>query len=112
MGLNAAGWARFEATLNAALRALWPGTLTIGGTGYAAAVVPALDEAGYVEGGEIERRRRVFIISKTVLATRPAPNQVVTWTDAAGATEELVLAEVSDGDGEAAWRLVCEHKDR
>lgn len=112
MGLTRASMRRFMEAVDDVLEDLFEASVTIGGTTYAAAGVGGSAMNTYLAGGNAEQGQRIFRISKTTLATRPAVGTTLTWNDATGSVSSFTIMEVPDRPHETSWFLRCEPKQR
>jgi len=101
--MDAADLLAFDELAADAGQALWPATVTIAGTDYAATVPEQPPRATLGMGGTTEEEDLVLWILKADLATAPARDSFLTF-----ATRSYHIRSISGGDGDACWTLRCE----
>lgn len=95
----------FDNLSAAAGQALWPGTVTIGGTDYACALVRPRQRQVLGDYSEDPEPVQLTVrILKTTLETAPAENSYLTWEGARWKIQSIRGQAAS----EAQWTLICE----
>lgn len=112
MGLNKLNMQRFLERVDDSLEDLFPATVVIGGTSYAASGVGGSALNTYLAGGQAEQGQRIFRVSKATLTTRPSVGDALTWSDATGPVTAFRILEVPDRPHETSWFLRCEPAQR
>lgn len=108
MGMTSSQFTRFLTAVDSTLSDLFPATLTIGGTSYAATGVGGAAALEYLDdGGQAPTGMRVFRVSKTLLPTRPETGTRITWTATPGSESALTVMDSPDRPHETSWVLRC-----
>lgn len=103
--MDAASLRTFDDLSAAAGQALWPATVSIGGTDYAAAVVRPRQGGMLGEFSDDPEAVTLTVrILKTVLANAPAMNAALTWDGKRWKIRSIRGQEATD----AQWTLACD----
>jgi len=108
MAMTSSQLSRFMTAVDTTLTGLFPATVTIAGTSYAATGVGGAAMLEYLdEGGQAPAGMRVFRISKTLLANRPETGTLITWSATPGSESALTVMDSPDRPHETSWVLRC-----
>jgi len=111
--MNLAQLTRFQASVDATLDGLFPGTVRINGETYACTCVGGAAMMEYLgDGGKSPTGARYFRIQKALLATRPETGARVEWLESPTSVVRLTVMDSPDRPHESAWVLRCEPSDR
>lgn len=106
--MNAAALKRFKGMAVATMTALWPGTITVAGRRYSAAVKLQPVLLSIPGGGTLEHRGLNALILKSALPSEPKINSTVIHEG----LEYIVNSFTGREDFEIHWRLICIEKER
>ncbi len=105
MGLDAASFARLAAKRSAALEAMMPATVVIGGTDYTGSTNGSEVENEFEVGGKVVRADKVFEVRMNVLATAPQDGARFQWKVSASDVRDYRVAAVSEQEHSNVWRI-------
>ena len=105
MGLDATSLAALAAKRSAATEAMFPATIILAGTEYAAATVGSDVALRYEVGGEEVEADKVFEVRTAVMATAPARGERFVWQVSASDLRHYRVRAVSERPHSNVWRI-------
>jgi hypothetical protein len=109
MGLTSSQFSRFSTLAERTLAELFPASITISGTTYAASGVGGAATHDYLdEGGQAPAGTRFFRVLRSYLPTAPAVGTQLTWNNSTDPVSLFTITQIPSRPHEAAWTLRCE----